>query len=224
MAHSEAIERSRIALESALEGTLHGKIQFKDVRSIDIVNLNPRVFSENVPVYFRVDLLRAIAADHILKSKETEYFVYGDIDMEPLSANELFDKRTVNFLKDFGFVMAKGGHLGFENGFQILSGHHPRFLDSHRKVIVDLSLEMALEQPHLIKEQQIYDTYPAMVTHLLDEDGRYGKLTLAKKDLSQFRYDRWKDKAHINLPLGNGLITLKETMPTKPVNLPPSHF
>ena len=194
------------------------------MRTIETVASNPQVFSEKVFVYFRVDLLRAIAADHILRNKENQFFVYGDIDMKPLSANELFDKRTVTFLNDFGFVMAKGGHLGFENGFQILNGNNLKFMDSHRKVIINLSIEMALERPGAIKEQQIYDTYPAMITHFLDVDGRYGKLTSSKKGLSQFRYDKWKSAAHENLPLGDGKIELRDIMPRKPVSLPPSHF
>lgn len=230
MATPQAIERSRIALESALEGTSHGIIQFRDVRSMGVVRSNPQVFSEKIPVYFRVDLLRAIAADYTLRGKETKFFVYGDIDMKPLSAKELFDKRTINFLNDFGFVMAKGGYLGFENGFQILNGDNPQFMDSHRKVIIDLSVEMTLERPDAIKKQQIYDTYPAMVTHFLDADGRYGKLNRREQSedpsvlLRRFRYDRFATSAHHNLPLGKGKVELREIMPRKPVRLPPSHF
>jgi hypothetical protein len=233
MATSQAIERSRIALELALEGTSHGIIQFRDARSIDVVHSNPRAFSANIPIYFRVDLLRAIAADYTLREKETKFFVYGDIDMDPLSGKELFDKRTVNYLNEFGFVMAKGGALGFENGFQILNGDNPQFMDSHRKVIIDLSIEMTLERPNVIREQQIYDTYPAMVTHFFHKDGRYGKLDLLKESdnsedsaifLRRFRYDRFGICAHSNLPLGKKDAKLREIVPKKPVSLPPSHF
>ncbi len=126
--------------------------------------------------------------------------------------------------------MAKGGHLGFENGFQILNGAHPQFLDSHRQVIVDLSIEMTLEKPHAIKEQQIYDTYPAMITHLLDAKGTHGKAMLHEEEppcayeLRDYRYDRFSITAHDNLPLGDKGPKLKEVMPRKPVQLPPSHF
>lgn len=118
MATSQAIKRSQTALEIALGETSHGIIQFRDVRSMDVVRSNPQVFSEKTPDYFQFDLLRAIAADYTLRKKETKFFVYADIDMEPLSEKEIFDKRTVNFLKNFGFVMAKDDKLGFENGFQ----------------------------------------------------------------------------------------------------------
>ncbi len=231
MATPQAIEQSRIALQNALEKTTHGIIQFRDVRSIEVVNANAGAFSEKIPVYFRVDLLRAIAADYTLKKRETKFFVYGDIDMKPLSANEIFDKRTVNFLNDYGFVMAKGGHLGFENGFQILNGDHSQFIDSHRKVIIDLSIEMTLEMPNSINEQQIYDTYPAMITHLLEAQGLHGKLNFENDEISGdklklFRYDRFGTSAHFNIPLGKRKLKIKlsDIVPKKPVRLPPSHF
>lgn len=223
MATSQAIERSRRALENALKGKAHGHISFRDVRTMDVVRVNPKVFSESMPIYFRVDLLRAIAADYTLMKKETQFFVYGDIDMEPLSANEIFDKRTVHFLNDFGFVMAKGGWLGFENGFQILNGNHSQLMDSHRKVIINLSVEMALEKPNKINPQQVYDTYPAMITHFLNEDGRYGKLK-KRVQLKYFRYDEFETSAHRVLPLGEGHTELEKIVPTKPVRLPPTHF
>jgi hypothetical protein len=144
--------------------------------------------------------------------------------MQPLSADELFDKKTLTFLDDFGFVMAKGGHLGFENGFQILNGNNLQFMDSHQKVIIDLSLEMAQERPDAIKEQQIYDTYPAMLTHFLHIDGRYGKLSSEKSGDGRFRKDRWQCDSHFNLPLGDGKMMLRDAMPQKPVLLPRSHF
>lgn len=224
MATSVAIERSSAALKEALEGQSSGKVQFRDVRTIETVKSHGEVFTERMPVYFRVDLLRAIAADHVLKNQENQFFVYGDIDMQPLSADELFDKKTLTFLDDFGFVMAKGGHLGFENGFQILNGNNLQFMDSHQKVIIDLSLEMAQERPDAIKEQQIYDTYPAMLTHFLHIDGRFGKLTSEEIGDGRFRNDRWKCDAHFTLPLGDRRMKLSEVMPQKPVRLPRSHF
>lgn len=178
-----------------------------------------------------MDLLRAIAADYTLRNKETEFFVYGDIDMKPCSGQQLFDKRTMGFLKDYGFVFAKGGYHGFENGFQILNGSHALFMESHRKVIIDLSLEMAAECPKDLKEQQIYDTYPAMVTYHLCLDGRYGPVVdpkYLKKDsatdlnLSIFRYDHFFEvRNKVFLPFAKEKVKLRNIMPTKPVELPP---
>lgn len=119
----------------------------------------------------------------------------------------------------------------FKNLGGLLDHYHAQLMDSHRKVMIDLSVEMAREVPEGIKEHQIYDTYPAMMTHLLDADGRYGKLDLQKlpikvdsKDpsslLQLFRYDRFGIAAHDFLPLEKGQAKLKQIMPRKPVFLP----
>ncbi len=190
MATYGAIERSRAVLDEFLEGKPHGTIAFRNVRDIPRVSHEWPVFMDSRPIYFRVDLLRAIAADHVLSERETQYFVYGDLDMKPLSGDELFDQRTIDFLNECGFVMAKGGHLGFENGFQIFNGHHLHFMLAHYEQIILANIEKANRAPSMLKEQQVYDSYPAMWTLLQS----------FQEDLAQ------------------------KAVPTKPVQLPPSHF
>ncbi|MBS4168143.1 DUF648 domain-containing protein [Parachlamydia sp. AcF125] len=226
MATPKAIENSRQMLLNKLKDVAHGQICFRDVRSLELVQTYPEVFSEKFPVYFRVDLLRAIAADHVLRAKETKFFVYGDLDMKALSSQELFDKKTVEFLNDYGFVMSKNSR-GYENGFQILNGENKQFMASHRHVIIDLTIDMALKKPKKIKEQQIYDTYKIMLAHFLHEDGRYGKadiesLAEGKNPAKFFRRDRFGSSS-IWL-VGDKTIDLPKLLPTKPVRIPTSHF
>ena len=101
---------------------------------------------------------------------------------------------------------------------------------SHREVIIDLSVQMAEEHPERMHEQQIYRTYPALITHILAADGRYGALNEAKldahgaKDAPIFRHDRFSRSAHLTLPLGEGGVALRDVMPRKVVSVPPSHF
>lgn len=210
MATRSAIENSEKILKKNLSEKVHEKVRFRDVRDIDIVTSNENIFSENMHIYFRVDLLRAIIADYILRKKETQYFVYGDIDMKAMNRDELFDKRSVNSLDKIGIVMAKGGSRGFENGFQILNGKNSKFMDSHKKVIIDLNIEMASLKPEKIQEQQIYDCYSIVIAHLFYI--KKGK----KDDSSIFRYDNFY----------NHFISSRfdSQMPKKPVQLPPSHF
>lgn len=223
MATEGAIERSRSLLEKALEGKEHELVEFRDVRSIDLVTTNPTVFDEKMPIKFRAQLLRAIVADYTLSQKETKYFVYGDLDMKALSTRQLFDKRTVNFLDDYGIVLAKDNFACFANGFLMLNGEKGECMDSHRKVVIDLSIEMALEKPQKIQDHQICSTYPAMLTHLLDKDGRFGKLKKSMT-LQDFRYDKFKERASSILPLGEEKTELRSIMPRKPVPLPISYF
>ncbi|KAF3362229.1 hypothetical protein PHSC3_001220 [Chlamydiales bacterium STE3] len=220
MSPHQVVNRSEQLLKDALKGIPHGKVRFKDIRSLEPVSTYPQVFEQEVPLYFRVDLAKAIIADHALREKERQFFVYADLDMKPLSGKKLFDQRTINYLNDYGFVMAKGGFY-YENSFQIANSYHEQFIKSHRKVIIDLTIAMFLDRPEKIKEQQIYDTYVPMFAHLLNEDGRFGK-----------SIDKLKD-AHLQIDHFGGFGTLitenkhiyvREHIPTKPIVIPPSHF
>lgn len=233
MATPQAIQKSEKALKKFLKNKSldDSLVRFRDVRDCSVVQNNPTVFDAQMPIYFRVDLLRAIAADHILSTKESQYFVYGDLDMDPLSTQELFDKKTVTFLDDLGFVVAKGGHLGFENGFQILNGANAHAMEAHRKVIIDGSIGMALDARPKIHAQQIYDTYPAMLTYLLALDGRYGqwinynndgKFEDVRDNLIYFRYDIFESPGYFRILPFRNKEPQRKIMPTKPVVLPPS--
>lgn len=227
LATEGAIERSSLALQRALDGTSHGKIIFRDVRSIKTVQENPQAFSETIPVYFRVDLLRALAAEHILSSKETKFFVYGDIDMIPLSRQRIFDKRTIDFLNEYGFVMAQGGCSGFENGFYILNGANEQFMKSHREAIIDINLKEALEDPSCIQEQQVYASYPGMFFHILYATGRYSKLRLTKHtELSTILKNSTCYDSYFLFRARDCFARNKcyKIFPRKPVILPTSHF
>jgi len=140
----QVMAQSEAYLDNHLHDSAHGKIQFMDVRTIDIVRDNAKIFCDPMPLYFRVDLLRAIAADYILRERQSQFFVYGDLDMQPLSAEEIFDRKTVRLLDEYGFVMAKHDDARcFENGFQILNGEHTQFMESHREVIINLNTTIA---------------------------------------------------------------------------------
>lgn len=146
---SSAIERTkRIFEREALKYPDAAAVHFRDIRELPEVQRYPEVFSEKIPVYFRVDLLRALAGYHTLISQENQYFVYGDIDMKPLSKDELFDGKTQRKLNKFGIVMTRGGIGGnlqpFENGFQMVGRNKPNLLKAMKVAIIDLNIKRAL--------------------------------------------------------------------------------
>lgn len=233
----EVIKRVREALEKAAGKSNCNLVTFKNIGELEVVQDNPEVFYPEVPVYFRADLLRSVVMDHVLKdpASQEQYAVYADLDVKAMNSKQLFDKRTASFLDQFGFVMTKGGYLKFENSFQIFNKNNAQLVESHRQVIIDLTLEKfnTVRQYNSIDtifrnrlglgmgEQEIYDCYPAMLTHFLQETEHSDNKTFALED---FRHDRFKLKAHTNIPLGDGTKLMNETMPRKPVDVPPSHF
>lgn len=222
LATAEAIDRSEAALQDALEGKPHAAVRFRDIRSIPVVSSFPNslLFDEKVPMFLRIDLVRAAVADHLVRTEEVQFPVSLDLDIEPLSGDELFNQRTVTDLDKTGIAMAKGGPHGFENSFQILNGKHLQMVDSHRKVIIDLTIEFALEQPQAIREQEVYDRYPAMITHFLLQRGEHGGLIIDGEN--PFRRDQFTMVGRRVLPL-EVPIKLVDALPRKPVMAPLSN-
>lgn len=168
-------------------------IVLKDVRDIPEVKNNAKVFSNKTPVYFRADLLRVMAAVHTLSTHKADHFVYADFDVKPLSKQELFDKTTLQQLKEFGFVMAKDECSGFENSFQITS-KHSNLINAIKRTLIDLNIKRAhhaldgvffdssgMRDPqHPMKplQQIVYSSYPSMFNYFCHLQG-WGKLKLA---------------------------------------------
>ena len=118
-------------------------IRLRDICELALVAENPRVFSSELPVYFRVDLARAILLHDLVKNDESTYAVYGDLDMQPMSEAALFDEETVGNLKTIGLVMAHSRSLEFENGFQMISNYNVNILAALKFTVIDLNIERA---------------------------------------------------------------------------------
>ncbi len=118
-------------------------IKFRDIRKIKKILDHPKIFSDKIPIYFRVDILRPIIALNSL-THEVDYCVFADLDMEPLSKEQLFDSETLRKLSQDGIVMAKSATSnGFENGFQIISNDQSCLLDAMEFALVDLNIQRA---------------------------------------------------------------------------------
>jgi hypothetical protein len=87
----------------------HVRIQLRDIREIPLVESNSDIFSDNVHIYTRVDVLKHIIGDHVLSTHEADNFVMSDLKVIPMSLQEIFSKNGKH-RKDidiFGLVMAR---------------------------------------------------------------------------------------------------------------------
>ncbi len=116
-------------------------IRLQDIRKLPCVIDHPKVFSEKIPVYFRVDLLRPIIALYML-SHGTSFFVHADFDMEPLAQAQLFDTYTMQNLKRYGIVMAYADGF-FENSFQMVSNNNENLITAMEYTVVELNIQRA---------------------------------------------------------------------------------
>jgi hypothetical protein len=152
----EAVKNTQLLIEKRWNQKTMAPIFLKDIRSIPKVREYAEVFSNKVTVFFRADLVRVIIALHALfyQDKPT-FFVYADLDAKPMTAKELFDAETLQKLKTYGIVLAKGKNpllpsggkpafdVPFENGFQIISNGNAHLLEAMSYILVDLNIERA---------------------------------------------------------------------------------
>jgi hypothetical protein len=102
-----------------------GGLHLRDVRRLPILKEMQEIehlFHPGTPVYFRVDLLKALITDYMLDSTMTKkpYCVVSDIDVEPMNKKEIFDKRTLESLRTVGYVFNAPQGMGeMENNFFI---------------------------------------------------------------------------------------------------------
>ena len=141
------------------------KIILQDLRKIPLVGEYQQVFSEKIDIYFRVDLLRVILADHLIKDKgERGYIVYSDFNVAWLSYDKLFEDQpykkytgytgyryTMKDLDEIGLVLAVNNRDDFlrlypyENGFYILNAAKKTMVKACRLALIDINILRAVK-------------------------------------------------------------------------------
>lgn len=117
-------------------------LKLRDIRQINLEGEIKNSLHPRAPVYFRVDLLKAVITDYMLDTNENgKYCVVSDIDIEPMSAQQIFDGRTVDFLDSKGYVFNRIGYGDFENSFFIFNKEHKDVKKIHRKAIIKKTKE-----------------------------------------------------------------------------------
>lgn len=147
----EAVQNTKGAIQGEMENLRepHAKVEFHDIRNLELVQKNEEVFSDKMPVYFRADILRLIVGDALAQKKQTRYIVYSDLNIPPLSKGQLFDAQTLENLDNFGVVLARNengdinGMSIYENAFYILDTHNENMVYATRFALIDMNIERA---------------------------------------------------------------------------------
>jgi len=126
-------------------------LKLRDIRCLDITHLEIKnSLHPATPVYYRVDLLKVLISDYMMRgSKDSpKYCVVSDIDVEPMSSDQLFDERTLEFLSSSGYVFSRRGIIpGFENNFFIFNKEKENLPNTH----YDSMVKGIIEQIEQIK-------------------------------------------------------------------------
>lgn len=115
-------------------------LQLKDIRRLpNIEGEIEHSLHPGTPLYYRVDILKALIADHMIGSPEegSKYCIVSDIDVEPMTPDQLFDQRTLGYLSSNGYVFNKEGLNNFENSFFIFNKEKADLKENHRNSLID---------------------------------------------------------------------------------------
>jgi hypothetical protein len=140
-------------------------------------------------VYYRVDILKALIADHLFSAPE-QYTVVTDGDVTPMDRRELFDKRTLQYLDESGYVFNRVGYSNFENSFFIFHKNE-KLREIHRKTViheVEKRITSVRSEPqgtvfytqYCLGSQEVWDRYLDFRTKIL-EDVDKGSVRVPRK-------------------------------------------
>lgn len=202
MISKNAIDNTRTIIdqEFAKYRNKIAKVELRDIRDLSYVKKYPEVFSADIPLYFRVDLLRVIAAYCSILADKNLCFVYSDIDIEPLSKRQLFDRATLNNLSQYGIVMANQYNLyGFENSFQITT-YNENLFKAIKSILIKLNILRAYNFLKAPKDDRwklrcsffqevVYKSYYLMFVYFYSLKG----LGVLKLDGADHNYDKNSD-------------------------------
>ncbi|MBI3236169.1 MAG: hypothetical protein HYZ48_00425, partial [Chlamydiales bacterium] len=148
-------------------------LKLRDIRQLP--NIDGEIehsLHPGTPVYFRVDLIKALIADHMMSSlqEEVKYCVVSDIDIMPMPPELLFDERTFENLTVAGYVFNGQGSVDLENNFFIFNTemedlqkiHHETILQKTADHITSLrsySYNANFKDDQVIGSQYIWNRY-----------------------------------------------------------------
>lgn len=154
------------------------RLRFRNVRDIAAVKSNQELFAENISLYFRVDLAKAVIIDHVLRIDKVPYVATIDTDVVAITLKQLFDQRTLDALNTHGYIFGTAFTLE-ENSF-IMLYNNPTIdiVKYHRDDVVNSSLAIAKEkirENNAIAPQTVYHRYAYFRAAVNKERGPWNK-------------------------------------------------
>lgn len=94
------------------------------------------------PIHLGADVGKAGLAQHLISPDhewglQLKYCVVSDFDVEPMSREQLFDARTMNYLTVNGYVFNKFAAMNFENSFFIFNRANEKLRQVHQETVLD---------------------------------------------------------------------------------------
>lgn len=159
---SQAIHNTQAKLKEieAKKGIAETPVLLKDIREIPIVRDNPDAFSDYLPIYFRVDLMKFIICVHSIENEGNESaiftdFLIGDVPMHDdkvrkFNKDELFSSAILKNLMLYGLKIGREDNGPIENQFFQVWGACSNVLNAC-KFIINICLNTAVTSLNFIQ-------------------------------------------------------------------------
>ncbi len=176
---SEALKNTQDILERYAQEEGVKNATMRDIREIPIVAKNPDIFSEYLPIYFRVDVLKGILVVHSIEADGNDAAIFSDLEVgdrrlsqDRMNKAELFDSETMEKLNKYGMVMNQND-LMVENQF-LQAKKNNNIIKSLKEILINANLfraQYALNTPGfwqlrltsaLDSTKDVYDYYLAL--------------------------------------------------------------
>ncbi len=155
------------------------RIEFKNIREIQKVKENsfifvpkpypptdsPKFHIQTYPLYFKIDLAKALIADFHMGQKKP-YVIVTDSDVAAVTHEQLFDAITLDELDNLGYVFGSAGDAEEENSFVmykdiLVNMHYEKVLKPclDRKALENLNSKKDDINTLKILEQLVFSQY-----------------------------------------------------------------
>lgn len=171
-------------------------LKLKDVRQLPTLDGETRnSLHPGTQVYYRVDLLKALIADHMISSpkESAKYCVVSDVDVEPMAPQQIFDQRTLDYLSTNGYVFNGVGLRNFENSFFIFNKEKEDLQRIHYKVIIQQAASNITELrkylfrgENMLGAPSVFNLYGKFREEMREESWNRGPRKIVKCPKSQF--------------------------------------
>ncbi|MEI8300324.1 MAG: hypothetical protein WCG10_01760 [Chlamydiota bacterium] len=158
-------------------------LKLRDIRHLPSVKGEiENALHPGTPLYYRVDLLKILIIDYMISTKDSpKYCIVSDIDLEPMTAEHLFDERTLKYLSSSGYVFLQSEHFAaFENGFFIFNKEKQDLQKIHHQTMIESTVEhirlqrkwkQGMDSVGLEKHSEsIFEQYPAFLSAVQEPD------------------------------------------------------
>ena len=113
---SAAVENTHTLLTQLMQGNQISNLKLRDVRDIPIVQNNPDAFSDLIPVYFRVDLLKCMILVDAIEREHQDSAIFSDLEIgdgrpakDRMTKQELFAPEIMKLLNEAGLILGLNG-------------------------------------------------------------------------------------------------------------------